>query len=120
LAGFKELALVHSAARARVRGRAGGTMESLLTPDRIVLILLEASNYHRRSTRVPLPVCRLIAAMLAPYLSGLLASQSDLGHPVVSWRHDRFGIFPKICVVARLAAAIAALWLASTLACGLT
>jgi hypothetical protein len=53
---------------------------------------------------------RLVAAMLAPHFSGLLARQLDFGHParcclgdVLSWRHDRFGLSPKIWLVARIA-----------------
>jgi len=41
-------------------------------------------------------LARPIAAMLAPHLSGLLSPQSDFGpRPMLSWRHDRFGIFPQ-------------------------
>jgi hypothetical protein len=62
---------------------------------------------------VPPSMPRRDVAMLAPYSSGLLATQWDFGHrSVLSCRHDRFD-FPKICVVARFATAIEALRAAS-------
>jgi cold shock protein len=59
---------------------------------------------------------RLTAAMLAPHLSVFFRRQSDLGDPAgdvswqclanvlaMSWRRDRFGLSPKIWLVARSA-----------------
>jgi hypothetical protein len=49
--------------------------------------------------------------MVAPYFGGLLIGQSDFGHPAgaVSCRYNRlglprFGLPPKICLVAPIAA----------------
>jgi len=57
-----------------------------------------------------------MAAMLAPHFSVFFRGQSDWGHPAgdvswqclgnilaMSWRRDRFGLFPKIWLVARSA-----------------
>jgi len=41
--------------------------------------------------------------LVAPHLSGLLAMQSDFGHPAGVVVGDyRFGLFPKIWLVARV------------------
>jgi hypothetical protein len=46
-----------------------------------------------------------LAAILAPYLSTFLSWQSDLGHPAGDVLATmRFGILPKIWLVARIAA----------------
>jgi hypothetical protein len=59
---------------------------------------------------------RLIAAMLAPHLSGLFARQSDFGHAADAVLPTRsLRTFPKIWLVARIAARRAAAVPASSL-----